>query len=474
MKELYERRSRLAAEMQGLATKASLSDEERSRFDAIEAEIARIDRTLDIGEKRSATPQAPAAVDPTLAPETRSTPEPGAQTPRVEVAEPDMYGRFGQRSWFADLVRVQKHGDTAAEERMRRHADLEAERREKRSAMAWHGQPKGFEARNGGPAGVIQTPESRGLVSSSDAAGGYLVPPADLNDLYVDEAKNAAAVLQLVTNLPLPDGVQLIRLPKLASGTSVAIHTQGNTISKTDATFGQVTANVYRIAGGQDIANFLLDRGTPAVDVLIMKDLAGENLELQAQLVLHGTNSSQPKGITKHAELGSKTVPYDAVTATFGGLYPKIVKAVASVAEGRKRYPEAILAAPRRIGWMQGQVDTTDGRPYIGAFAPMNALGSAPTPAAAGLRSNIAGVDTWSDGNMRTNRGAGNDEDDVIAGVFSDALYWSSPVMFGISREEKFSSDQTVVKIATDIAFMPDRRADSFYVVQGTGLNDVL
>lgn len=485
MKHLYERRSQLVAEMTELAAKPDLSDEQRSRFDTIEGEIARLDRTLDVGEARSAPPAGttPSGDGGHIAPpaglgEEGRGREPGA-APRIEVNEPDMYGKFGQRSWFGDLVRVQKHGDSRAEERMHKHAQLENERRSKarRDADAWRGMPeyRDMEMREGGHAGTIVAPgaEARGLVSSSDAAGGYLVPPADLNELYVDEVKNLAIAASLVTNLPLPDGVQLIRLPKIATATTVAIHTQGNTISKTDATFGQATATVYRLAGGQDISNFLLQRGTPALDILIMKDLAGENVELLDSLVLHGTNSSQPKGITKHAELGSKTVTYDDASPTYPELYPKYIKAVNKVAELRKRWPEATLAAPRRTGWIQGQLDST-GRPYIGAFAPMNALGSGLTPAAAGLRSNIGGVDVYNDGNMRTNRGAGADEDDIVTGVFSDALLWTAPVMFGISREEKFSSDQTVVKVAQDMAFMPDRRADSFWVVQGTGLLAVL
>lgn len=468
---LIARREELTAELTTLATTDNLTDEQRSRFDAVEAEVQRIDRTLTIAEARTATPTP--APTPADQPPAMFGGEPRSNAPRVEVSEPDMYGRFGTRSWFADLIRVQKHGDTAAEERMRRHADLEAERRERRSSAAWRGQPSGFEARDGGPAGVVQTRESRTLVSSSDAAGGYMVPPADLNDLYVEDVKSRAVAASLVTNLPLPDGVQLIRLPKLASATTTAIHTQGNTISKTDATFGQVTSTVYRLAGGQNIANFLLERGTPAVDLLIMQDLAGENTELLDQLVLHGTNSSQPKGITKHAELGSKTVTYDAATATYHGLYPKVIKAIGNVVENRKAWPTGSLYAPRRIAWLQGQVDG-DNKPILGAFAPMNAIGSGLTPAAAGLRSNIGGVDAYTDGNMRVNRGAGTDEDDIIVGVFTDAILWTSQVMFGISREELFSSDATVVKVAQDMAFMPDRRADSFYVVQGTGLNDVL
>lgn len=470
-KHLLERRNKLAAEMASIAALTEPSTEQESRFDSIEAEIRRIDRTLDTVSEQRSVPQTPA--EPVVAAATTEQRSATPAAPRVEVNEPDMYGKYGQRSWFCDLFASQKFGDRDAEMRLRQHAQIEAERREKRSANAWRGQPKGMETRSGGPAGTIQTPESRGLMSSSDAAGGYLVPPADLNELFVDDLKNEAVAASMVTNLPLPEGVQLIRLPKIGTAASAAIHTQGNTISKTDATFGQVTANVYRLAGGQNIANFLLERGTPATDLLIMQDLSGEVSELLSTLVLHGTNSSQPKGITKHAELESNTVTYDAVTATYAGLHPKYVKAIGSVAENRKRYPTGALMAPRRVAWLQGQVDA-DGRPFLGAFAPMNAIGSTPTPAAAGLRSNIGGVDVYSDGNMRVNRGTGTDEDDIIVGVFADALLWQSPIMFGTSREERFSYDETVVKVALDMAFMPDRRADSFWVVQGTGLNDVL
>lgn len=475
MNHLFEKRDALVAEMESLALVGELTDEQRSRFDAAEAELARVTRTIKQAEARNSAPApvaaAPAAQVPAIVTGEQRT-EPGH---RFEVVEPDHYGRHGSRSWFGDVVKAQRFGDAGAEKRLREHAQLEASRNEKRSVNAWRGQPSDMETRAGGPAGVIPTAgyESRGLVSSTDSAGGYLTPPADLQELYVEERKNAAIAAGLVTNLPLPDGVQLIRLPKLSTSTSAAIHTQGNTISKTDGVFGQVTSNVYRLAGGQDIANFLLERGNPAVDVLIMNDLAGEIAELLDTLVLHGTNSSQPKGITKHAELGSKTVTYDDASPTYPELYPKFVKAIGNVAANVKRYPTDALMAPRRVAWIQGALDSSN-RPILGAFAPMNALGSQLTAAAAGIRTNIAGVDVSTDGNMRTNRGAGTDEDDIIVGYFPDAILWTAPVMFGVSREEKFSSDQTVVKVAQDMSFMPDRRADSFYVVQGTGLNAVL
>jgi hypothetical protein len=106
----------------------------------------------------------------------------------------------------------------------------------------------------------------------------------------------------------------------------------------------------------------------------------------------------------------------------------------------------------------------------MGAIAPMNAIAANPTAAAEGMRSTVVGVGVHTDGNMRVNSGAGTNEDDIIVGVMEDAILWSGPLMVGVTNQEKFSNDQTVFKAGIDAAFMADRRAGSFYVVQGTGL----
>ncbi|MBC7643557.1 MAG: phage major capsid protein [Thermoleophilia bacterium] len=482
---LKERRNKLFAELNGLAATDNPTDEQRARFDVLEAEIGRIDRTLALQETRDNQPVPTEPVAPVangLVPgngggEQRSQ-EPGRQ-PAITVNEPDMYGKYGQRSWFGDLTLSQRYGNQGATERMDRHAAIERERAEKRSVLAWRGaaQPEGMEVRTGGAVMEIERGahggvESRGLTAGTNSAGGYLVPPADLQDLYVEERKNTAIAASLVTNLPLPDGCQLIRLPKLASSTAVGVHTEGNTITKTNAAFGQAVATVYRLLGGQDIANYLHDRANPAIDVLIMNAHAGESSELLDFLAAHGTNSGQPMGLTKFAELNSKVVTYDDVTPTYPELYPKITKAINAVVGDAKRWPTGALYAPRRVGWMQGQVDTT-GRPFLGAFAPQNALGESLVAAHEGLRTSIGGVPAYADGNMRINNGVGVDQDDIIVAYFPDQILWSSPVMFAASAHEKFSSDQTVIKVGQDIAFMPDRRVGAVWVVEGTGLNAV-
>ncbi len=348
------------------------------------------------------------------------------------------YGKEGQRSWFADL-RAARHGSFEARQRLEAFASEEAPERER-----------------------------RGLVAGTDANGGYFVAPLDLQDEFVDLRRAAAVAAGLVSNRQLPAGTDTIRLPKLATGTAAAVHTEGSTIQKTNATVGQSEAQVKRILGGQDVSNFLLDRGTPDVDSIVLADLAGDVYEILDGLVLHG-NLTGWKGLTTVAEAAGKVIAYTDASPTWGELYARIVAAIAGVSADVKVYPTGLIEQPRRFGWQQAQVDS-EGRPLMGSVAPMNAVAANPTAAAEGLRTTIAGVPAYTDGNMRVNRGAGTNEDDVIVGVMEDAILWTSALTAAVSTEEKFSTDETVFKAGIDAAFMGDRRAGSFYVVQGTGL----
>lgn len=357
---------------------------------------------------------------------------------RIEVNEPDLYGKEGQRSWFAD-VRAAGRNDHNAQERLHRSTKHEWSELEK-----------------------------RGLVSGTDSAGGFFVAPLDLQQEFINLRRYQAVAAGLVTNRTLYDKTDTIRLPKLATGTAAAIHVEGNTIIKTDAVLGQVSATVKRILGGQNVANFLLDRGTPEVDEIVLADLSAVVWQIVDGLVLHGDETGW-KGLTTVAEDASKVVTYTDASPTWGEEYAKIVKAVAGVSADAKRYPTGILEQPRRFGWQQGQVDS-EGRPLMGAVAPANAVATNPSASAEGLRTTIAGVPTYTDGNMRVNNGAGTNEDDIIVGVMEDALLWTGALMADASTQERFSTDETVFKAGIDGAFMADRIDGSFYVVQGTGL----
>ncbi len=445
MNELLERRDAAMARMKELAAKPAgeRTDEERTEFDALEAQVQDIDRAIAL--HRDDERKAPAAPTGAVAAATGATAgagEPGtpAPTPSVEVRERDLYGgENAQFSWFAD-VRKAKAGDQEARKR------LEDNRR--------------FE-------------EQRNLVSTTDSDGGYFTAPAQLQDEFVELRRYLAVALGLVTVKPLPDGTQLIKLPKVSTGVAAALTTQGSALQDTDMVLGIAQAQVYRVGGKQVVSNFLLDRGMPGIDGIILRDLAGACYSQADTYLLHGTGSSQPKGMTKVAEDASNTVTADAATATISDVLPKVTKAVGMVAANAKRYPTGQLWHPRRVTWAQGQLDT-EKRPILGAFGPVNAIGSTPTASAEGLRTTISGAPVHADGHMRVNRGTGTDEDDIIVGAFDEVYAFTGLLKAAVSDQAAFDTDDTVFRATMDFAVMADRNAGAIAVVQGTALNDVL
>jgi len=138
------------------------------------------------------------------------------------VDEPMTYRRHGEHSFFTDMLRSSLRNDTQAHERLTRH-------------MA--------EVRTADP--------ERFALSSTDAAGGQLVSPVFLNDLFVDLATAGRAVANAIGSRPLPDNTDSINIPTLATGTAVATQVDNGAVTATDATFSTLAADVKTIAGLQ-------------------------------------------------------------------------------------------------------------------------------------------------------------------------------------------------------------------------------
>jgi HK97 family phage major capsid protein len=171
---------------------------------------------------------------------------PGAGDVRI-TNEPAIYSReLAQRegrSIFRDLYNRDVKHDSAAGERIASHGRQMADRAE-------------FD------------------LNSTDATGGYLVAPLYLQDEYISLARAGRVTADVLGPKPLPPNTDSINVPRMTTGTAVAIQADNNAVQETDAAFGTLAADVKTIAGLQDVSQQLIDRGVPGVDEVIFADLA--------------------------------------------------------------------------------------------------------------------------------------------------------------------------------------------------------
>jgi HK97 family phage major capsid protein len=319
LEDLREQRSGLMAELETLNKETKLSDEQRARWDAAEAEVDDLDKEIE-RRKRQAEREARAAAD-------RAARTGGAGGDVTDGTgptgsgwtvgiEPTTYGKGSRQSYFLDLARSELNrgdgsgGPTAARERLKRHAqeidvdlpkrqqeiDRAAERkytealmagskRERRAAMRMLSQ------------GV--SPFEKRFISRVDGAGGYFVPPLWLIDEYIPYLRAGREHADLARQLPLPAGTDNINIPRVTIGTATGPQVaDGGVVPGRDMTDSFVSAPVRTIAGQQDAALQLLDQSPITFDEIIFQDLTEDyNMQLDGQTLVGSGVAGQIVGV---------------------------------------------------------------------------------------------------------------------------------------------------------------------------------
>lgn len=306
-----------------------------------------------------------------------------------------------------------------------------------------------------------------------DGAGGEFVPPLWMVEDFIALARASRVTADLCNQMPLPPGTDSINIPRVATGTTVAIQTADNAaVSETDATTDSVQANVKTIAGQQDMAMQLLDQSPIAFDQVIFADLAEDHAVKTDVQVIDGSNASgQVRGILQIPSVD--TTAYTDASPTVPELYPKLADSANVIASTRFRPVTAIIMHPRRWYWLLAAVDSAN-RPLVtmNAQGPQNALMAANdgNPFAEGGPVGMTPFGpVYIDPNIPTDEGGGTE--DVIILTRPQELYlWEGAVRTRVLEEVLSGTLSIRLQLFNYVAFMPHRRPESTSIVSGTGL----
>ena len=369
-----------------------------------------------------------------------------AETSLVQVKEQAIYQQGNrQRSYVNDLIKYSLNMDDTGECRNRlfRHAQDVAT--------------------------LDDYKEYRDL-SRVDGQGGYAVPPAWLMDQYVELARPGRAFANLVQRQPLPGGTDSINIPKLLTGTSVAVQTADNTpVVDVDLTDTFISAPVRTIAGAQGVSIQLIDQSPIAFDDVVFRDLVAAHAATTDQQVLSGSGTNgQVLGVDATPGIG--TVPASAVTIQ--GVYSAIANAIQTVHTTRFLPPEVIVMHPRRWGWFLSLLDNQQ-RPLFlpAANNPFNAAGILSDVASQQVVGQMHGLPVVTDPNISTTAGAGTaagTNDNIYVLRASDLVLWESGIRARVLPETKAQNLTVLLQIYNYLAFSAGRYPQS--VVEITGL----
>jgi len=345
-------------------------------------------------------------------------------------------------SFFRDLWHAQR-GDADASDRLRRN-----------------NREVGMETR------------ALGNTGATGGSGGEFAPPAWIIDQYVKLARPGRVTADLFHKEDLPAGVSSVNIPKVATGTTVALQTTQNTaVAQTDITSTSLSSGIITLAGKQVVSQQLLDQGGIRVDEVILEDLSADLArQLGTQALTGSGTGGQLKGFL--TATSSNVVTWTQATPTASGFYAQLAKLQGQINATRYKAPDAVAMHPRRWAWFASFTDST-GRPLVvptsGSFNSM----ANPTDGmqgAAGHVGSVLGMDVFTDPNLPVGGGTGNNQDTVLMFVRDDVWLYE-----GTLRAEAFTAPYAdsmgiLYRVFNYYAMIPDRYSASLGQVSGTGL----
>jgi HK97 family phage major capsid protein len=447
-KALYEQRGALIDG--AVAEKRGMSDEEQASYDdltkrrnALETQMGpleeRLTEALDQEKREAESAEIRAKI--------------GADTPATIVKDEAVYrpNYENGHSFFRDmaLVQLNRAGARDAHERLERTTRAVNAEREKRAL---------------------------GNTNATGGSGGEFAPPEWLVSEYIALARAGRVTANLLKHGDVPAGVSVIELPRVATGTTVAIQsTQNTALSQTDMTTNAVGTGFTTVGGKQVVSQQMLDQSAIAFDQVILNDLAAAYAQQIGSQIFIGAgtganNNSVINGLANASVLAANqaTLAASPTAATF---YSKANGMYASFVANRFADPTHWIMHPRRWFWLTAQVDS-QGRPLVvPASVAYNPIAQNDTaPMVQGFVGTFLGLPVVIDPNVPTNLGAGSNQDEIFLIKADDLWLFESPVQAESFREPYADSVGVLFRLYAYAGTILNRYNSSIATMNGAGL----
>lgn len=371
------------------------------------------------------------------------------------ISEPSVYtprsaSNHGP-SYFRDLAHS-KRGDTKAIERLRANDKHVAAYKERDTGL-----------------------------STGNGAGGEFVPPLWLENEYVPLARAGRVTADLCTKDSLPEGTDSINIPKVATGTAVAVQGyptggQNTAIQATDLTTTSISSGVFTAAGGQTVSMQLIEQSPVNIDKVVLTDLALANaINTDGWVLNGGGGSTAPQGIIGLS--GVNAITYTDATPSLVGttgtsaaknLYQAVAQGISKIQRTRFLPPTHIVMHPETWFWILTQSDTTN-RPVVleNQYGLFNAVGAQEGLPSQGIVGGMLGLPVVADPNVPL---VNTTQLPVIVGRFDDAWLWEGALKAEAFEQTYAQNLSLFLRLYQYVSFQGARYPQSFSVITGTGM----
>jgi HK97 family phage major capsid protein len=314
---------------------------------------------------------------------------------------------------------------------------------------------------------------TKALAEGATTSGGFLVPAQYIQELVMLR-RATAPMLQYVRSLPVHSNQVLI--PTQTTASTVGWTAENAVKPSTDEVFGQITVNVFTLAGIAKISNQLLEDSTPAVDAVVREDLLrGLNIEMD-RTILNGSGTGQSTGILNTAGI---TVTASAADTTHPQtLFDDILAAIGRLQAAYFGPPDAIVMAPRTWSKIQGAKDSTGRFLGLGTLVGSQTYNApqVPNPTGASMDNNsltggmtftIFGYPVIVDANMPINQTGGAQSSIIVAALRESWALMRDEIRMDTSNEAgtSFESNQTWFRGEMRMGFTAARLPSAIQIV---------
>ena len=320
---------------------------------------------------------------------------------------------------------------------------------------------------------VADEQRAMGNTNTTGGAGGEFAPPTWLVSEWINLLRPGRVTADLFTKAPIPPGTSSVSIPKLLTGTAVALQsTQNSTLATADITTSFVSTGFATIGGKAVWSQQLMDQSAVPFDQIISADLAAAyNAYFGAQIFLGaGTganNNAVLNGLSNATVLSGNQSTITATTAA--AFYSKANGMLSAFATTRYAQPEQWIMHPRRWFWLLAQTDST-GRPLVVpsdvAYNPIATNNGNNM----GLVGGFLGLPVYIDPNIPTNLGTGTNQDIVYLLKASDLWLFESTPQAESFRSPYAEQIGILFRLYNYAGTLLNRQSASIATLTGVGL----
>lgn len=331
------------------------------------------------------------------------------------------------------------------------------------------------------------------LSEGTPSAGGYLVVPAYLQDLFAETRRQGNALRSYGWLNVHPVESNQIYIPKGSGSALVGWQTEGNTKPTADQTYAQIAVSIYTLAGISKQSKQLAMDSSPTVLDLSTRELGTLIGNFEESAIINGNGSGQPQGILGTAGLaiapvGTSVGETVATNTQQTNVIDAILSAVVAVETQYFAPPTGVLMHPRRLGWLlkgkdsasnylfnrQGTFRQPNFDPQMRTVTAMQGVsGGTQTPPY-----DLFGLPIGTSTNIPTNLNYGatgaSDQDVIIVGAWNEAhVFQRQDVTMDTSdvAGTSWETNQVWIRGEERLGFTAARYPTAFACVFGKGLN---